>query len=387
MNNQSPKKILVVDDDEGVLRLWTRVLEREGFSVTLTRSAEEAIEKLKDNSYSVIFTDFRMPGMGGMELLKYCRAQQIKSCVNIMTGQATVEGAVQCIRSGACDYVGKPFEVNEIIAMSYRCMQHNAQREEIQSLRNSIVKLEELDRLKSDLVSNVSHELRTPLFSLGAAVDLLFEELADKIGPESKDTAQIIQNNIMRLNQIVTNILNFSRIENGTMKPTFAKADIDDLIKKVFSELSPLISKHGLKWVYESDPTPFPNSEIEMDTDQIHQVLVNLLGNAIKFTPREGTVGCRLRQDGDHICLCVWDSGKGISKENLTRVFERFYQVDSSSTREVGGAGIGLSIVRAIVEMHGGRAWFESEVGQGTQCYVRLPIHQKISKGDISNEQ
>ncbi len=285
-----------------------------------------------------------------------------------------MEGAVECIRQGACDYIAKPFSVDEMVAMAYKCLQHSAQRDEIQTLKMSLTKLEELDKFKSEVVSNVSHELRTPLFSLGAAVDLLFEDLADKIGERSKATAQIIQNNILRLNQIVNNILTFSRIESGTLKPKFLKMDIAGLVNEAFTNLSPLIAKQGLTWDVELNG--LGKIEIDGDYDQMHQVFINLIGNAIKFTPAGGKIGARFAKEDDMVSVCIWDTGRGISKENLARVFERFYQEDSSSTRAVGGAGIGLSIVRSIVVMHGGKAWFESELGKGTSCFIKLPIQR-----------
>jgi signal transduction histidine kinase len=122
------------------------------------------------------------------------------------------------------------------------------------------------------------------------------------------------------------------------------------------------------------------NMEIEGDSEQLHQVLINLIGNAIKFTPNGGKVGCQLVREENTVTVRIWDTGRGISPENLARVFERFYQEDASSTREVPGTGIGLAIVRSIVEMHGGKPWFESELGKGTSCFLRLPIRQEAQK-------
>lgn len=370
------KKILVVDDSPSILRLWTRVFEKEGFSVITAPDGKEALKQLSQHRPSVIFTDLSMPEMGGMELLKQIKQNETLSsvCVNIITGVGTIEGAVEGMRLGACDYITKPCDLNELVVMTYRCMRHYAGQLETSNLKKTVRRLTDLNKLKTDFVSNISHELRTPLFSMNAALELFLSNVSDNLDESSRKLYDIIRRNYERLVQIVANILDFSRIENGTLRPKFQDIGLTALAEKTLSDFAPLFSRRNIKTEFTVE-NPFFDS-IQADPMQVEQILINLLGNAIKFTPPGGNVGIRLAYDEKQARACVWDTGRGIAKEYLERVFDRFYQVDGSMTREAGGAGIGLSIVKAIVEMHGGRVWVESQENHGSQFYFVLPKHQ-----------
>ncbi len=367
------KRVLITDDNPEVLDLWERVLKEEGFAVVVAKNGREAIEKLGEEKVSVIFTDLDMPGMGGMDVLKYVKQSRDVSdvCVNIITGVGTIQGAVKCMQLGACDYISKPCDIDELIVMTYRCLRHHSEQLETKRLKETVGQLEELNKLKSDFVSNVSHELRTPLFSMSAALDLLLQDMSGKVDGPSQKLSEVIKHNHERLNQIVGNILDFSRLENGTLKPKFQKVDLIALAKKTLEDLSPLFSQHniGYEFIIESSSC----ESIEADPVHLQQVLINLLGNSIKFTPAGGRVGVKIADGGDKVRVCVWDTGSGIAPEYLERIFDRFYQVDGSMTREAGGAGIGLSIVKAMVEMHGGKVWAASKPNQGSQFYITLP--------------
>lgn len=371
----TPKRVLIVDDDESIRKICSRALAAEGFEVVTAQNGEEAVLKLKETEFSVVFTDLTMPGMGGKELLKHLRQNNALFCVNVFTGIGTVEDAVECMRLGACDYIAKPFDIGELTAMAYRCVGHYAHHQETARLKHDITAYEELDKLKSDLVSNVSHELRTPIFSIGGALDLLLQNIPEITDPVSKKLVDVIQNNLARLASIVSNILNFSRIEKGSFVPVFKSMDLAALAQKTIGDLSPLFLQRGIS--AEPVSSSAADAVIEADPEHIEQVLINLLGNAIKFTPREGRVGITLSDNGGALQLCVWDTGRGIAPEYQKKIFDRFYQIDGSSTRETGGSGIGLSIVKSIVDMHGGKVWVESEPGKGSRMNLTLPKRRR----------
>jgi signal transduction histidine kinase len=367
----NPKRILVVDDDESILAVSTRALSAEGFEVLQARTGEEALQRLEQTDFGAIFTDLTMPGMDGKEVLKYVRQKHSSICVNIVTGAGSIEGAVECMRLGACDYIAKPFDLNELTAMAFRCLGHRAHYREVERLKKDITAYEDLDKLKSEFVSNVSHELRTPLFSMGGALELLVQSVPELNAGTSKKLCEVMVNNLSRLNSIVANILNFSRIEKGTFLPSFHETDLGALAQKASGDLQPLFAQRGITAAPVSSSVK--SALIEADPEQLEQVLINLLGNAIKFTPRGGTIGVTLTESGNGIILCVWDTGCGIAPEYHLKIFDRFYQVDGSITRETGGSGIGLAIVKSIVEMHGGRVWVESSPGKGSRMNVFLP--------------
>jgi nitrogen-specific signal transduction histidine kinase len=372
----NPKRVLLVDDESSMLRICERALAGEGFEVVPANTGEDAIRELKKREFGVIFTDLNMPGIGGKDLLKYVRQNHSSICVNIFTGAGTIEGAVECMRLGACGYITKPFDLGEFTAMAFRCMGHYDHRLETARLKKNITAYEELDKLKSEFVSNVSHELRTPIFSMSGALELLLQSLPEITDGTSKKLCEVIQHNLTRLTSIVSNILNFSRIEKGTLIPSFREVDLAALAQKAAGDLHPLFAQRNIS--IEPAQALLPSGAvIEADPEQIEQVLINLLANAIKFTPRGGRIGIALSEQGDAIILCVWDTGCGIDPQYHTRIFDRFYQVDGSITRETGGTGIGLAIVKSIVQMHGGRIWVESSPGQGTRMNVYLPRRRK----------
>ncbi len=374
VNISNPKRILVVDDDEAILNISTRALSSEGFEVIQAKTGEEALLHLEQSEFGAIFTDLTMPGMDGREVLKHVKQHHSSVCVNIVTGAGSVEGAVECMRLGACDFISKPFDVGELVAMAFRCVGHRAHYMEVERLKKSITAYEELDKLKSEFVSNVSHELRTPLFSMGGALELLLQNVPELSLGTSKKLCDVIGHNLSRLNAIVANVLNFSRMEKGTILPAFSSVDLRALAQKAMDDLQPLFSRGGIT----AAPIAAPGSSlVEADPEQLEQVLINLLGNAVKFTPRGGTIGVELSESGDGMLLCVRDTGRGIAPEYHLKIFDRFYQVDGSLTRETGGSGIGLAIVKAIVEMHGGRVWVESVPGKGSEMKVYLPRSRK----------
>lgn len=379
----NPKKVLLVDDDETTRRLCGRVLTGEGFEVVTAENGEDAIAKLKESDFGIVFTDFTMPKIGGKELLQYIRQNHSSTCVNIFTGGGTVEGAVECMRLGACDYITKPFDMGELVAMAFRCAAHYSHHRETERLKHDITAYEELDKLRSEFVSNISHELRTPLFSIGGALDLLIQTTPEVTDPTSKKLLEVILNNLSRLNSLVENVLNFSQIEKGTFIPDFKTLDLCVLAQKAINDLHPLFLQRGI--VIEPVSGGAANCMIEADPKKMEQILVNLLANAIKFTPQGGMVGVTISENAQEVCLCVWDTGCGIAPEYHKRIFDRFYQVDGSVTREAGGSGIGLSIVKSIVEMHGGGIRVESSPGKGSRIYVSLPRLQHREQGGESH--
>lgn len=376
----TPSKILIVDDEDILLRLWQRALSAEGFDVSMAGSAEEAMQKLKKENFTVIFSDMSLPGLAGKDLLKHVKQNHIPACVNIMTGMATLEGAVECIRLGACDYIAKPCRVNEVVAMARRCLAHEEQRQEMGRLRQSITEYQALDKLKSEFVSNVSHELRTPLFAMGAALDLFFEDLSGQMKDSDKKLHSVIKNNYERLSQVIKNVLDFSQMERGTFTPKFREVDLAALASQCLDDLAPLFAQRRIH--REALTVKSQAAILVADPDQLRQIFVNFLGNAAKFTPPEGKIGVEVEDDGDNIKFCVWDTGRGIAPEHHEKIFDRFYQVDASITRDAGGCGIGLGIVKKIVDLHKGRVWVESVPDQGSRFYVSLP-RKRVEEGGV----
>lgn len=238
-------------------------------------------------------------------------------------------------------------------------------------------KLKDLDRLKSAFLATVSHELRTPLTSIIGYSEMLAEGLAGPLNGEQVDYVRTIMDKGETLLKLISSILDISQIEAGKVRLTFEPMDPFDLVNSSVSSLKPQAQKKGV--VLETK-LPARHFQSTGDRDRLRQVVTNLLTNAVKFTPKGGTVRVLLSElthqpdiNAQGFRVIVEDSGVGIPADQFDKIFQSFYQVDSSSTREYGGAGIGLAIVKSFVEGHGGVVRVASEMGRGSRFTLILP--------------
>jgi two-component system sensor histidine kinase BarA len=270
---------------------------------------------------------------------------------------------------------------------SYRELQEKNAR-----LQESFGKLKELDRLKSNFLATVSHELRTPLTSIIGYSEMLTEGIAGPLAGEQKEFVGTIHEKGEQLLGLITSLLDLSKLESGSMSVKKRAMRVQDLLDQVVSTLTPTARKRGVLLKLEfGDDIP----EVKGDPERLRQVFLNLADNAVKFTPTEGSVTLTVRnlgvdagaddEDGDasgfallapvqsSLEIRVADTGIGIPARERAKVFDPFYQIDSSSTREYGGTGLGLSIVKRLVDAHGGTIHIEDNIPQGTVFVVRLP--------------
>lgn len=245
-------------------------------------------------------------------------------------------------------------------------------RRELLMVIRDITRFRRLERMRADFVAAVSHELSTPLTSMrGFSETLLEGALQDEA--TARRFITIIHEESIRLGRLVDDLLELSRLESGRWQPTRQRVDLAPLVQATLTRLQDRLEKGQL--TAESDLPPDLPPALA-DPDQISQVLLNLVGNSIKYTPSGGrvTVTARYNEPGRDLYITVKDTGVGIPPEHLGRVFERFYRVDKARSRASGGTGLGLSIVKHIVEGHGGRVWAESQgPGKGTAITFTLP--------------
>ena len=226
--------------------------------------------------------------------------------------------------------------------------------------------LELLERSRRDLVANVSHELKTPITAIRAHL----ENLADGIEQPDRDTLQVMLGQTERLGRLVDQLLDLSRLESGEVPLHLEPVALSPVVAQVFSEFS---VGRAVTDVRLDDEVP-ADLIVHADAERIHQVLFNLVDNAVRYTPPGGEVTISARRDGDRIQVEVRDTGVGVPQEHLPRLFERFYRADASRSREDGGGtGIGLAIARSIVEGHGGRISADSQPNKGAVFTFDLP--------------
>jgi PAS domain S-box-containing protein len=239
-----------------------------------------------------------------------------------------------------------------------------------QALREQVEKEKEINRLKADLVNAVTHELRTPLTSIMGYAEFLEDSLAGPLSSDQLLYVTQIQEGAKRLQRLVDDLLDFAKQGAGTFKLVIQEADLNQKINEVTHSLMPLAQDKGIMLQADVPQGPYM---VHMDPGRIGQVLINLVGNAIKFTPIGQSVTIRLSPTSSAVLVEVIDTGIGIALENQARLFEKFYQVESSLTRAQGGTGLGLSVAKALVEAHGGKIGVKSQAGQGSTFWFTLP--------------
>lgn len=234
---------------------------------------------------------------------------------------------------------------------------------------NDITQLKELDRLKSEMVRMTSHDLKNPLQAAMANIELLREDIYESAGEEVRESITVIDKQLHRMNRIIRGILDLERIKNGTISLEICHPS--RIINDAIEELRHLAEDQHVN--FESS-TSAELPVFHCDVDQFERAIINLVENAIKFTPAGGHVCLSSYQEDGQLIFKVEDTGVGISEELQARVFDRFYRAKQKGVEHVSGSGLGLSLVKTIVENHRGKVWLESQEGQGTRFYVAVPL-------------
>jgi signal transduction histidine kinase len=250
------------------------------------------------------------------------------------------------------------------------------QRRAAQELNALNLKLEQASKAKSEFLANMSHELRTPLNAILGFTEMLSDGLYGSVAHEFKEPLADIQTNGRHLLRLINDVLDLSKIEAGRMELAFSEYSADEVVGTVRTSLRSLAEEKGLDFKASVDQG-LPQV-MYGDAKRITQCLLNLAGNALKFT-KQGGVTIRAARDGDFVRYSVSDTGIGIPHDQVDAVFTEFKQVDATITREFGGSGLGLSITKKFVEMHGGRIWVESRLNEGSTFHFTIPLKAEIA--------
>lgn len=233
-----------------------------------------------------------------------------------------------------------------------------------------VSELRRLQRIRAEFIDNLSHELRTPLTTISLLAETAARD-AESASPRLRDRIAKIEVETGHLIQMVNELLDLSRIESGTVQLLLDDVDMVRVVRSTAERLRLFAERQGLRIVLD---LPDRVSPVRGDEDRLGQVLVNLLHNAVKFSPNGGAIVAGVRETADEITVWVQDPGVGVPRADLARIFERFYKVDRARVRGRGGTGLGLSIARHVIDSHGGRIWVDSEEGEGSTFSFTIPI-------------
>ena len=401
MTVESVLRILLVEDNPDHALLTKNAIvssKQRKCEVRVSGSVEEAMEQIETESVSLIVSDFHLPGKSGLEFLNWLNEKGIEIPFVMLTGSGDERTAVKALREGrAYNYIVKdgnylnvlPHVIDETLIEHMADQERKRYEREIREKNAALEKanreLKKLDQLKSDFVSSVSHDIRTPLSSVQESIALILDGIVDPNEVKGKHILEIAKKSLVRLTTMINDLLDFSKLEAGKMQLHMEPCDVQVLVDEVLGALKSLADKKKIKFNFEPSQE-FP--KVACDAERIIQVLTNLVANAIKFTPESGSVTVHMEQvlDG-YIHMTVADTGVGIQKENLFRIFERFEQVKGTSPAGEKGTGLGLAICQELVKLHGGEIWAESEPGKGSQFTLSLPIRQKLPVEKITMEE
>lgn len=244
-------------------------------------------------------------------------------------------------------------------------------KERTQELQSALNKLAELNQLKSNFISNVSHELRTPLTHIRGYLDLMNEGSLGELSKEQSVALDVMQRSEARLEELIDKMIEFSIEASGQFTLQIRPVEFGEVVERGLKQVRNKATSRGIGLQVELGSNP---CRVRMDPEKIQWVVMELVNNAIKFTPNGGQVKVGLNWDNDFAQFSVTDTGIGISAERLAEIFEPYHQLDGSSTRRYGGIGLGLALVKKIIEAHGSKVEVTSTVGQGTCIQFHVPV-------------
>ncbi len=477
-----PPKILVIDDEARIRDACRAVLKEAGYDVTTAEDGAKGLACIEKTPFDIVLLDLMMPSMSGFEVLAKVRSLHSDTVVIVITGYATVEHSIEAMKSGAFDFIPKPFtpdhlrvtvskaidymralrdiadtrsrirtmiqrlsdgvmctnQENRVVmvnpaflqmvgytgvvsAVGRRCdavisiarirqtiaqtlaasgedtvertdeIEHGEDAEgepRILSVRctpfqdhagstmgvitvlHDITTLKKLDRIKSEFVSRVSHEIRGPMNSVLMQLQVILDGLAGKVTDKQQEILARASEKIRNLAQMATELLDLSRIESGLISQEMEKIDLSRLLREQIEFQRPRAEAESIRLELDA-PDRLP--PMTGHCRNLDEVFSNLIGNAIKYTPKGGRVTVTASSGLESLTVKVADTGIGIAEEDQKRLFQRFYRVRNEQTRYIQGTGLGLSLVKKIVESHKGRVEVESRPGRGTTFSVSFP--------------
>jgi len=378
--------ILVTDDEPATLETLSAALEEMGYRVTTAVKGQEALALIRRQPFNIVIADIKLPDISGLEILEIARELNPETAVIMITGHASIETAVEAINEGAYAYILKPVAMSELETIINNALREQRllieNRELVERLRQSNKRLEEANKAleqvsqaKSDFMAKMSHELRTPLNSIIGFSEVILSKASPVDQATHDEFLNYIHVSAKHLLHLINSILDLSKIESGKMSLEPSEFDLAVLLEDVKITVLPMLATKKQTLQTEMGEGV---SSIFADEAKMRQIFLNLISNAHKFTLTEGKIRVICQLETPHVLHCsVIDNGIGISPQDQQRIFEEFGQVKTSPNTRRQGVGLGLSIAKRLVELHGGKIWVVSELGHGSTFTFSIPLATK----------
>jgi two-component system sensor histidine kinase/response regulator len=365
-----PGRVLVVDDEADNRDLLRDLLAAHGHQVVEAATGEEALRAAEAGVPDTIILDVVLPDLDGFSVCRRLKENPRTAAVPILLVTALRErkDRLAGMDAGANDFLSKPIDTQDVL-LRVRNAVHT--RHLYDELAENYARLRQLEMLRGELTQMIVHDLRTPLAALLSGLQTL--KAAGPLNPVQQECYEMAASDGAALLGIINDLLDITRMEEGSLPLELQDLSAPDLLEAALRQVAALAQEMHQSIVRQVDPY-LPT--FAGDEDKLRRTLVNLVGNAIKFTPEGGTITCSIRFDESAMALAfsVRDTGEGIPREAFARIFEKFGQVESRKAGRRGSTGLGLTFCKLAVEAHGGRIWVESELGKGSAFSFTIPI-------------
>jgi signal transduction histidine kinase len=380
-------KILIVDDDATSRCILKKIFKMADYEIKEANCGKEALEKAESERPNLIILDLNLPDISGYEVSKQLKLNPITSLIPILSISSYYtknEDWVNGLECGAEHYLVKPVDSHVILAIVKSMLKIQSTENK---LRIALKEAEIANNVKTQFLANVTHELKTPINVILTALQMTNIIVKDLDLPEIKMKLLkyngMMKQNSFRLIRLINNIIDITKIDSGFMHMTRHNVNIVGLVEDITLSVASLVESKQIELVFDTD---IEEKITSCDPNKLEIIIFNLLSNATKFTNAGGKIIVKMINGEKYINISVKDTGIGIAEENKKRIFERFEQIDDTSNRNSEGSGIGLSLVKSFVEMHGGKITIESTCGEGSNFIVKLPILIKDEEGEKTGD-
>jgi two-component system sensor histidine kinase/response regulator len=361
--------LLIVDDEPASMRALCDTLEYEGYQTYGFTSPAEALAAMRERSFDLLLADLQMPGTNGIDLMKSAQLIDPTLVAVIMTGHGALDTAIAAMKAGALDYIQKPIKLATTLPVLERALAVRQLRIEKKRLEENVrERTEELKIANRELEAfsySVSHDLRAPLRAVAVFTQALLSDHASHLNDEGRRLLQNVNAGAAHMDRLITDLLRLSQLNRQPLhkQPT----RFGELAQRVIDSMQHERAGRDIEFVIADFPT------WQVDAGLMQQVFVNLISNAVKFTRErpKARIEIGYRMDGTTLVCFVKDNGVGFNMKYMNKLFGVFQRLHSADQFE--GTGVGLSIVRRIIERHGGKVWVDGEQDQGATFYFSLP--------------
>jgi signal transduction histidine kinase len=367
--------LLVVDDEAGIRAGINRALNNftvsfpffdDDFAYTIidVETGEEALDILNSQKVDIVLLDNKLPGIEGIEVLEYIKQKSIDTAVMMITSYASIDLAVKATNNGAFNFIPKPFSAQDLKSAVESITKHLFLK------RMTLKMKEEAKQIRFKFLSVLSHELKSPI----NAIEGYLRIMKDKQAGDDIDAYEgMIDRSLTRLDSmrgLIMDMLDFTKIESGTKTRNIVDTDIVELAKMAVDSIYPVAIQKNI-----TISTDLPDEiTIKADATEIEIIFNNLLSNAVKYNRQDGKVNLLIKEENASVLIVVEDTGIGMSDREQSMLFKEFSRIKSDKTKNISGSGLGLSIMKRIVDMYKGEIKVASEPDKGSAFTVCLPL-------------